>query len=368
MERDILYREIRSISSDSGNEFGRVHTQDFTNAENEFKSGNRIVELVSGINARIIDIKAKRHSTSYKNESEFFPTSMPGVGVDFDTLIDCLYDLENAAIKEGYDFDKRLSAFRKIFYDSKGWNIIIPAAASVKFPSSWTHSMKEKVKLARSLETIQIQGYETAISHLFAGLDAMNNKVQPLALKFKGIPVTTISSNAAQATYSGDLGSVVYEYQKARSNVPFRKMAMKRDLPLLQKIYTKYVSDADMAGNADAYSLVLNKSQSVVQNLFEYYTAPAKTGVHLRYFNFASALMNSGSKNIKTFLIDDVFASAKAYAVGLKNDKGYVLLIMQKARPGIVIPTFWEAAYNITGWVLEEFLDRLHQALTKVKI
>lgn len=370
MERDILYREIKILSPDlNGRGIAKDVIRHSSIAESEFKSSSKIFELVKGINAHIIDIK-KNHlkSSRYLSEIAFAPTSIPDVGLDFDILMDCMYDLENAAIKEGYDFDKRISAFRKIFYTNKGWDMIIPAASSVKFPFSWDSSLKGKINQVRSLETISIQGYDTAISHLFAGLDAMNNKVQPLTLKFKDIiPIAKISSNIAQATYSGDLGSVVYEYQKVRNKVSFRNMAKKRDLPVLKQIYTKYASDADMAGNADAYSLVLNKSQSVVQNLFEYYTAPAKSGVHLRYFNFAIALMKSGStKDIKTFLTDDIFVSSEAYAVGLKNDKGYVLLIMKDSGPSIYKPTFWEAAYNATQWALEEFLERLDQELNKI--
>jgi hypothetical protein len=369
MERDILYREVKNISPKiNWDGVAGIGNRDFSITENELRSGNRIFDLVKGISTRIVNIK-KRQRKRYKGEREFMPTSIPGVGADFNILMDCFYDLENAAIKEGYNFDKRLSAFRKIFYDSGGWDTIIPAAASVKLPSSWKTFLKDKVKQAQSLETIQIQGYDTAVSHLFAGLDAINNKVQPLTLTFKGIPITKISSNGAQATYSGDLGSVVYEYQKARSNVSFRDMVKKRDLSLLRTTYGTYISDADMAGNADAYSLVLDKSLSIVQNLFDYYTAPVKTGVHMRYYNFAKVLMKPGSlTKIKTQLTDDIFVGSKAYAVGLKNDKSYVLLIMKDPGPGIVTPTFWEAAYNATQWVLEEFLDRLTQELDRIKI
>ena len=386
MERDTLYKELSNLTHKSnGNGFAKRANQNFRILENgngkslafmeedssvtesEIKSGSKIQELVRGIHSRIVTIRKKHVKSKVKNEREFMPTSVPGVGYDFDILMDCMYDLEKAAIKEGYNFDKRLSAFRKIFYSSTGWNIIIPAAASTKLPASWTSTLSGKVKQVEALETIQIQGYDTAISHLFAGLDAINNNVKPLSLKFASIPIVKVSSNDVQATYTGDLGSVVYEYQKARGNVSFRNMAMKRDLPLLQKIYTQFVSDADMAGNADAYSLVLDKSLSIVQNLFDYYTAPAKTGVHLRYFNFAQMLMKPGSsKSVKTKLIDDIFAGSEAYAVGLKKDKGYLFLIMQDPGPGIFTPTFWEAAYNATQWVLEEFLDRLSNELAKI--
>lgn len=372
MERDFLHKEIEHISQGSPRKFkiGSV-VKSVSAAEGEFKSGNKILSLIGSINAKVKNIRNNRQRNRGNHENEFMPTSIPGMGYDFDILMDCMNDLERAAIKEGYSFDNRISAFRKIFYNSNGWNIVIPGAASVKIPVSWTSILHGKVKQVAALKSIKIQGYDTEISHLFAGLDAINHKVQPLTLKFKDIiPITKISSNDVQATYVGDLGSVVYEYQKARNKVSFRNMAMKKDLPLLKKLYTeKYVTDADMGGNADAYSLVLDKTLSIVQNLFEYYTAPPKSGVHLRYFNFANALLKSKStKNIMTQLTDDIFVGSLAYAVGLKNDKSYVLLILKDPGPGIVTPTFWEAAYNATQWVLEEFLDRLSNELAKIKI
>ena len=296
MERDLLNREIKNVVQAKKADRPSTISKHSSLLKKIAIFRKRVIIKKRRINSKLaVAGKNKLQSKPHKNgsnlakESEFLPTSVPGIGLDFDNLINCIHDLEQEAIKVGYSFNHILTAFRKIFYNSAGWNLIIPGAASVKFPSTWSNtSAKQKIADLKKLgDNIQIQGYDTAISHLFAGLDALNNKVEPLTLSFLGIPVTKISSNRAQATYSGDLGSVVYEYKKIRgANTSFRDTAMVRDLPLLQSIYTKYASDADMGGNADAYSLVLDKSKSITQNLFEYYTAPAPIyGVHLRYYH-----------------------------------------------------------------------------------
>lgn len=39
-------------------------------------------------------------------------------------------------------------------------------------------------------------------------------------------------------------------------------------------------------------------------------------------------------------------------AAGIKSDKAYVFLNIKDPISGIVVPTFWELAYNDTNWVL----------------
>lgn len=297
---------------------------------------------------------------------DFVPTSLPGVGADFDILISSLFDLETAAIKNGYGFDQRLSAFRKVFYDSGGWDLIIPGAASVQLPASWRGgALAPALRDVRALETLDIQGKPTAISHLFAGLDAGNHLVKPLHLRFWKFPVARISSGKAQATYAGDLGSVCYEYQKARGKVPFAKAAKNLDSAVMKKVFSRYASDADMGGNADAFALALDKSVTVVQNLFDYYTAPPPgAGIHLRWYHLMRAIVGGRSGSaVSTELKDDVFSAAEAYAVGLKNDKLYVLNLETKPGPGIAVPTFWDFAMNSAVWTIDEFLDRAHLEL-----
>ena len=300
---------------------------------------------------------------------DFVPTSLPGVGADFDRLISNLFDLEKAAIKDGYGFEQRLSALRKIFYDSSGWDIIIPGAASVKRPASWNGAaLQPALKDVKDLHTVDIQGKPTAISHLFAGLDAGNHPVKPLDLRFWKIPLAKISSGKAQATYAGDLGSVCYEYQKAQGKVPFAKAAKKLDSAVMKRVYTQYVSDADMGGNADAFALALDKSLTVVQNLFDYYTAPPGWGIHLRWYHLIRTIVGGRSASaVLTELKDDVFSAAEAYAVGLKNDKGYILNLKLKPGPGVWAPTLWDFAMNSAEWTIEEFFDRVQLELNALQ-
>jgi len=291
---------------------------------------------------------------------DFVPTSVPGVGVEFDRLISNLFDLENAAINDGYSFEQRVSAFRKIYHKGPGWDIVIPGAKAVTSPPSWNKgALAQAVKDVLALKIVDIQGKPTTVSHLFTGMDADNYPVKPLDLRFSIIPVAKISSNKAQATYAGDLGSVCYEYQQARGKVPFAKAARNLDSAVMKAVFTTHASDADMGGNADAYSLVPDKSVTVVQNLFEYYTAPPGAGMHLRWYHLMRAIIGGRSGSaVSTELKDDVFSAAEAYAVGSKSDKGYVLNILTSRGPGIINPTFWDLAMNSATWTIDEFLDR----------
>jgi hypothetical protein len=306
---------------------------------------------------------------------DFAPTSVPGVGGEFDIFLSSLFDLEKAAIKDGYTFTQRVSAIRKIFYDSPGWDVIIPGAAPVKPPSSWSSAaLASALKDVRDRETIDIQGKRTAFGHLLTGLDAGNHPVKPLQLKFLSNPIVSISSGKAQATYAGDLGSVCYEYQKARGKgVPMGKAVKNLDSTVMKKAFNDFASDADMGGNADAYALTLNSSVTVTQNLFDYYTALPGAGIHQRWYHLIRSIIagRTGSA-VWSELTWDVFSSSEAYAVGAKNDKLYIFNIQQKPRPGIFVPTFWEFAMNSAAWTLDVFFDRviaeldaLQKSLTK---
>lgn len=307
-------------------------------------------------------------------ESTFYPVSIPGIELDFNYLISDLHDLETAAIREGYSFDQRLSAIRKIFYhsgtnssySSGGWDVVIPGAKNVHFPSGWRTdaSLKTKLDNVKKLETLKIWGKDVAVSHLFAGLDAGNHLESPLSLKFLNIPVVRISNNKRQASYVGDLGSVVYEYQKARNNASFRDAAMNKNADVLKQVYDRFASAADMAGNADAYALVLDKSITVVENIFNYYTQLSPSGSFARYQYFS--MEEIGSPTVDKFIermINDLFAASETYAVGAKRDKAYALNHMIDPGPGVFAPTLWEATYNASHWVLEEFLNRVNVEL-----
>jgi len=330
------------------------------------KAPARSPVLLAAISARLQAIDrhlSRRTQRGVARESwsgeDFVPTSVPGVGADFDSLISNLFDLESAAIKEHYTFEQRVSAFRKICYDSDSWDILIPGAKAVKAPASWSSgTLLQAWRNVKAQDTLDIQGKPTAIWHLFAGLDAGNYPVRPLDLRHWTFPVATISSNKAQATYAGDLGSVCYEYQKA-VEVPMGPAVKNLDPDLMKRTFTTYVSDADMGGNADAFALVPDKSVTVVQNLFDYYTAPAPAGgIHLRWYHLMREIIGGGSGSAVSWeLKDDVFSAAEAYAAGVKKDKAYILRLLMKPE-SLLLPTFSDFALHSATWTVDEFLDR----------
>ena len=231
----------------------------------------------------------------------------------------------------------------------------------MKRPASWRNgALLRALEDVKDRETVDIQGKPTAISHLFAGLDAGDHPVKPLDLRFWKISLARISSGKAQATYAGDLGSVCYEYQKARDKVPFAKAAKNLDSAVMKRIFTSFASDADMGANADAFALALDKSVTIVKNLFDYYTAPPGGGIHLRWYHLIRAIVGGRSSSaVWTELKNDVFSAAEAYAVGAKKDTLYIQNLIMKPRPGIVVPTFWDFAMNSAAWTIDEFLDRV---------
>lgn len=292
----------------------------------------------------------------------FAPVSKAGVGSDFNRLIADLSDLEAAAQRDGFTFDQRLSAMRKIFYDSSSWDIVIPAAASTKWPVSWTTRTDLKAKIAnvKALKRVSIWNKDVDISHLFAGLDAGNLPVRPLRLTFAGIPLVSLSNNRWQATVAGDLGSVVYEYQQKHAKRPFREAAMKKDSAVLSAVYRQFADDSDMAGNVDAYAITLDKSKTISENIYRYYSWDPPFGSHIRYAAFLSqAIGQQTAQQFHKQLMDDVFSAAQTYAVGQKGDKAYVIRHFQNPGPGLVTPTFWEAAWNATDWTVDLFYDKL---------
>ena len=294
---------------------------------------------------------------------DFAPTSVPGVGGEFDVFLSSLFDLEKAAIKDGYSFTQRLSAIRKIFYDSPSWDILIPGAASVKLPASWSGAaLANAVREVRGLKTLDIQGKRTDISHAFAGLDAGTHLVKPLDLRYWIIPVAKISTNKAQATYAGDLGSVCYEYQQVRGKVPMGKAVKDLDATAMKTAYNDFAGDADMGGNADAFALTLDKSVTVAQNLFDYYTAPPGAGIHLRWYHLIREIIGGRSgATVWVELKNDVFAAAEAYAASQSN-KIYIMNLKTKPGPSLV-PNHWDFAMNSAIWTLDVFFDRVQVEL-----
>ena len=91
--------------------------------------------------------------------------------------------LEQAAIKDGYSRKDRITAFRKLYYDSAkptktyagatisggAWNLLIPGAASTRIPPSWA-GMQADIRAMKASQVVTIGGAKVDIGHLFAGL------------------------------------------------------------------------------------------------------------------------------------------------------------------------------------------------------
>lgn len=319
--------------------------------------------------------RAHRQAQHGAVQAQFFgPPVQSGAGSGFDDFMLQLSGLEGLAIADGYSFDQRVTAFRKIFYDSSGparsyggvttgggaWNILIPGAAATVLPPSWSgSSAASAVAYLRSHAVQTINGVQVDMGHLLAGADARRH---PAAITLPGV---TMRSNVQATTYTGDLGSVVVEYLYGSAQ-SFRDTAMDRQPALLRTKYDAFASDPDVAGDADANAIALDPAKTLAQNLQDYYvgaTSPARR----RWKNFAAAIglgtFASGSFTgdnaaWRSALQGEVMAAALAYAAA-NGRRGDVLLVNQDPGPGVFTPTFWEAYWNISGWVVGEFVSRI---------
>ncbi len=299
-------------------------------------------------------------------------------GADFDQFIARIDLLEAAAIADGYSLTQRITAFRKIYYNSGGpaqtyagsavgggaFNILIPGAASTQLPPSWLsqQNLIDAQAYFVAHPEVRVDPWGSVdMGHLFAGMDAGQH---PASVSI-ALGSVRFRSNKEAATFIGDLGSVVVEYINANP-ASFRDVAMSRNNTILNAQYTNWASDADMAGNADSYALTLNAARSISQNLIDYYT-PASGGVNRRYTSFAASIglgtltggtFSGNSSALRSALTGEVFNGALAYAAanGRRID---VTNVFADPGPGIFVPTFWEMYFNISGWVVEKFIQTL---------
>ena len=312
------------------------------------------------------------------------PPSPTGAGADFDNFLLQFGALEQAAIRDGYGFTDRITAFRKLYYDSPSaaktyagavvgggaFNILIPGAAATKPPPSWsTPGLDGAADYLRKHQVLPIGGQSVDVGHMLAGADAAKH---PTSVSLAA-GLVKLRSNVEAATFVGDLGSVVTEYIHG-SKASFRDTAMVRS-PVLDSYYdgsNAMASAEDMAGNADAYSLTFDSAKTLTENLRDYYAATSG-GAKKRFTGFAAAiglgtLSPSGFSGNTTAWRDamreQVFNSALAYAAG-KGWKGDVVLVFNEPGPGVLTPTFWELYWNISGWVVDIFVDRMQRNVGK---
>jgi hypothetical protein len=296
--------------------------------------------------------------------------------------------LDRSAISDGYNLAARVTAFRKIFYDSRGgsgytggaWNLLIPGAAAVQPPPSWAAAAD--VAYLRDHKVQLTRGARVDIGHLLTGLDARNHPTD-VSLGVLGFPLVRMRSNLEATTFTGDLGSVVVEYIHA-STRSFRDTAMEPDNAALDKAYDDFAGAADMAADADAHVLPLQPTLGLAANLTGYYAATTD-GVRRRWHGFADRIglgtftpasptmgpylqarvigtFSGSTERWRADMQGEIMSAALAYAAasGRRSD---VVAVLADPGPGIITPTFWELYWNVSGWTLEEFLRRLKTAI-----
>jgi hypothetical protein len=287
------------------------------------------------------------------------------------TPFDDIAKLEELAIKDGYDVIRRITAFRKLWYDARNksyggvafrvgaWDLLIPGAKGTSLPPTWLASenaaLVEKVIKAK---TLSLQGMAVDISHVFAGADARNHpsKVELAAFALR--------SNVEATTWVGDLGSVVVEYVHHTKE----KDAQTRRTSDLERFFDMDPSVAvfdleDQASDLDGILCDFPASGTIHQTLNAYYAdnGPWKTRSKI----FLSKVLSTAQNGLQ----DEVFKAAMAYAAA----KGWLSDIDQiysKPRPGfhLDIPhigrideySLWELYFNNSTWVIDILRERLN--------
>jgi hypothetical protein len=305
-------------------------------------------------------------------------------GAGFDQFLLQFDALEQAAIAEGFGFSARITAFRKLYYDSKSaaktyagavvgggvWNILIPGAAGTNLPQSWsTPALQGAADYLRKNQVLSIGGQSVDIGHLLAGADASQH---PASIALGGGTIN-LRSNVEATTFIGDLGSVVTEYIHG-STASFRDVAMERS-KLLETYYDGakgMASAADMSGNADAFSLSFDPSKKLTESFRAFYTATTG-GAKKRFTTFITRIglgtlkgttFTGDTKAWRTAMTEEVFNSALAYAAG-KGWRGDVINVLNDPGPGFTTPTFWEMYWNNSEWVVDIFVARMAQEVAK---
>jgi hypothetical protein len=368
--------EIASRSSNALNALAYTVGNDIVFGEGQYKpntlEGKRLLahELAHTIQQR---------SGLEVQRQVYGPPQASGSGYDFDMFLLQFSALEQSAISDGYSLNQRITAFRKIFYDSSSsartyagavvgggvWNILIPGAAGTALPPSWTSDamLQGAVQYLHDHQDLEINHTIVDVGHLFAGLDAGQH---PTSVSLAGGAIN-LRSNKEASTFIGDLGTVAAEYIH-NSPASFYDTARTRSR-LLESYYDGAQGQAsapDMRGNADAYSMAIDSSKTLTENLRDYYAAPHASSQR-RFSRFATSIglgslsggrFSGDTPSLRTSLQEQVFNGALAYAAG-KGWRSDIVNVFNDPGPGIISPTFWEMYWNVSGWVVDIFISRV---------
>jgi hypothetical protein len=305
---------------------------------------------------------------------------------DLDQYLGHFARLEDAARADGYPLARRITVFRKLYYDSKPprfghrswhaaglylldrpamWDVLIPAAATTKPPPSWSlPTLEPSLRYIADHQELSIAGTQVDFGHVLAGADA---RAHPTSLRL-GFGLLRLRSNHDTATFFGDLASVVVEYLTA-SRQPFALTARVR-APLLEVFYDSVEwgksGAADMAGNADSYALRFEEHETLAAGLRAYFAMPGG-GARRRFSSFARAIglgaldgdrFSGDTPALRDAWRRETFNAALAFvaATGRRRSVARVLL---RPFPGRRAPTLWEAYRNCSHWVVDIFIARM---------
>lgn len=273
--------------------------------------------------------------------------------------------LEQAAKGEGYSVAATISAIRKIWYPGGMWDQVIPGAASVVAPSSWSAApARDAHDRVRANQVLELSGVEVDVGHLFTGLDARNH---PARLALAG-GVIKLRSNQEQATFVGDLGSVAAEYIHSFPG-SFYDLGRKRDDAFLARKFDEFCSATDMAGNMDSYLLDLSLAKDLAGALDNYYAQGP--GMSLQRNRLFAPIARGTTRDAWR---EEIFNSALGYAGGRVYSRQKpnwiidVADVLLNPGPGIQTdlpvvgdlgtPTWWEVYFNVSQWTADLFLKR----------
>jgi len=286
--------------------------------------------------------------------------------------------LEKLADSDKYDLSRKITAFRKIYYD-KGymntliWDQLIAGAKDVTYPASWGDMVAQQRDMGRR-KVMALNGEPVDISHVFVGADARNH---PAAVE---LLLCNLRSNVEASTWVGDLGSVVVEYIH---NTSAKEFAGTRTADL-ENFFDRDSKRSqfdlgDQVSDIDGVLIDFAAAGSVVAGLEAYYADNGPWKQRWRRFLPIFERAKSG-------LRDAVFNAAVAYAMAhYKADLNQLFASVQQPDPNnpfstidlsnvsihmdlpiigrIDIYTLREQYWNNCQWVIDIFEERIHAHL-----
>ncbi|MGH2515992.1 MAG: hypothetical protein ACRDHP_10090, partial [Ktedonobacterales bacterium] len=302
---------------------------------------------------------------------------------EFATYLHHFTALEQAAIADGFAYGARISAFRKLYYDSPGegthdrwarrlfvprggmWSILIPGAAPARFPPSWSawHPRRSVMYLRRH-QNPRIGSERVDIGHVLVGADAARH---PTSIRLAWGAVR-MSSNHETATWIGDLSSVVVEYLHSRHvrSSGFGGVRTRWIEHYYDSRERGHSGRADMAGNADSYGIAFGPARTLAASLSAYYT-PLNGGARWRYTTFARAIglgtlgvagFAGDSRELRAYWQREVFNAALAYAAATGRSRDVARALLHRGR-GCTHTPMRIAYRRASAWVVDIFIERM---------